>query len=47
MNDALENYEGGIKCGGLTINNLRFADDIDLIGCNSEEPNKQNGHNIK
>ena len=37
LNDALENFEGGIKCGGLTINNLRFADDIDLIGSNNEE----------
>ena len=37
MHDALENFTGGIKCVGLTINNLRFADDIDLMVNSSEE----------
>ena len=31
MRDALDDYEGGVKCGGRTITDLRFADDIDLM----------------
>ena len=31
MTDALEDFDGGISCGGRKISNLRFADDIDLI----------------
>ena len=37
MHDALENFTGGIKCAGLIINNLKFADDIDLMTNSSEE----------
>ena len=29
MTDALENHEGNVRIGGKTVNNLRFADDID------------------
>ena len=36
MFDALDNYNPGKKCGRLTINNLRFADDIEFI-CESKE----------
>ena len=31
MNIALDNTEIGIRISGEIINNLRFADDIDLI----------------
>ena len=31
MTEALEPLEIGVKIGGSIINNLRFADDIDLI----------------
>ena len=31
MTDALEDFDGGISCGGRKIGNLIFADDIDLI----------------
>ena len=37
MQDILENVVGGARCGNITINNLRFADDIDLIASNVEE----------
>ncbi|XP_069984632.1 uncharacterized protein [Penaeus vannamei] len=37
MQDALADVEGGTKCSGLVINNLRFADDIDLIANNPDE----------
>jgi len=37
MQDALENFSGGIKCTGRVVNNLRFADDIDLIAEDAEE----------
>ena len=40
MNDTLEKFDGGAKCGGRIINNLRFADDIDLI-TESEEKLKE------
>ena len=36
MLDALEDFEEGIKCGGKTVNNLRFADDIDLMAGKEE-----------
>jgi len=31
MREALENFSGGFKIGGRTVNNLRYADDIVLI----------------
>ena len=31
MTEALEPFEGNVRIGGRSINNLRFADDIDLI----------------
>jgi len=31
MTEALESFEGNVRIGGRSINNLRFADDIDLI----------------
>lgn len=31
MTDALEDYEGGVRCAGRRIVDLRFADDIDLM----------------
>ena len=36
LRDALDDYEGGVKCGGRTITDLRFADDIDLMDSNEE-----------
>ncbi|KAG1689657.1 Guanine nucleotide-binding protein G(o) subunit alpha [Nymphon striatum] len=35
--EALETFEGGAIIGGKRITNLRFADDIDLIGESEEE----------
>ena len=32
MTDPLEDFDGGVKCGGRRIVDLRFADDIDLKG---------------
>ena len=38
MIESEEELEGvGISCGGMNVNNLRFADDIHLIGKNEEE----------
>jgi len=31
MREALQNFCGGFKIGGRTVNNLRYADDIVLI----------------
>ena len=31
MTDALEDHEGNVSVGGRTINNLRFAYDIDTV----------------
>src|SRR6218665_3676354 len=32
MSFALKSAEAGVRVGGQTVNNLRFADDIDLVG---------------
>ena len=37
MRRVLENWNGGFKIGGITINNLRYADDIVLIAETAEE----------
>lgn len=37
---ALDKFEGGVTIGGRKINNLRFADDIDLIARSLEELNE-------
>ena len=37
MRRVLENWNGGLKIGGITINNLRYADDIVLIAETAEE----------
>jgi hypothetical protein len=37
MTDSLNNFEGSVSVGGRPINNLRFADDIDLIGGTNAE----------
>ena len=38
MVEAIEELDDtGVSCGGLKVTNLRFADDIDLIGKNEEE----------
>ena len=36
MTDALEDDTNGIICGGRRINNLRFADDIDIVASTEE-----------
>ena len=38
--DALENHEGTDSIGDRTINNLRFADDIDGLAGEEEELGK-------
>ena len=38
MTDALEDHEGTVSIGGRTISNLRFADDIDGLVRQEEEP---------
>ena len=40
MTEALEPLEIGVKIGGSIINNLRFADDIDLIAETEENLNQ-------
>ena len=40
MADALEDHEGTVSIGGKTITNLRFADDIDGLAGEEEEPAK-------
>ena len=37
MRNALEDFEGTIKIGGRSITNLRYADDIVLVGSSIEE----------
>ena len=38
MIESVEELEDvGISCGGMNVNNLRFADDIHLIGKNEED----------
>ncbi|XP_068250322.1 uncharacterized protein [Palaemon carinicauda] len=37
MTDALEDHVSTVSIGGRTINNLRFADDIDGLAGNEEE----------
>lgn len=31
MENALDGFPGGARCGQLTISNLRFVDDLELI----------------
>ena len=38
MTDALGDYKGTVSIGGRTITNLRFADDIDGLAGEEEEP---------
>ena len=40
MIGALEDHEGTVSIGGRTITNLRFADDIDGLAEEEEEPAK-------
>ena len=37
MSEALENFEGTVTIGGKQLCNLRFADDIDLMGGSAKE----------
>jgi len=37
MAEALEGFQGTISIGGRNINNLRFADDIDLLAGSNQE----------
>ena len=37
MRDALELWEGGVRIGGQTFSNLRYADDTTLLANNEEE----------
>ena len=32
MSDTLEEHDGNVSIGGRNITNLRFADDIDILG---------------
>ena len=40
MRDTLHNFESSISIGGRTISNLRFTDDIDLMGGSNNELQK-------
>eukprot|EP00794_Sanderia_malayensis_P002663 gene2663-biopygen2205 len=31
MEETLEGHDGGVRCGGRTVTDLRFADDIDML----------------
>ena len=37
MRETLHNFKSTISIGGRIISNLRFADDIDLMGGNNDE----------
>ena len=37
MRETLHNFKSTISIGGRIISNLRFADDIDLMGGNKDE----------
>ena len=37
IREVLQNYEGGVKIGGVRYSNLRFADDTTLICCSKSE----------
>lgn len=37
MRETLHNFNSTISIGGWTLNNLRFADDIDLMGGSNAE----------
>ena len=37
MREALEGVNGGIKCGGVKVNNLRYADDTTLLCSNRQD----------
>eukprot|EP00794_Sanderia_malayensis_P006642 gene6642-biopygen5411 len=43
MSDALKDNTNGISCGGRKINNLRFADDIDIIANTQERLREMTG----
>ncbi len=36
MQETLHDFEGKVKVGGRPVTNLRFMDDIDLLGINSK-----------
>ena len=38
MTDALEDHEDTVSTGGRAITNLRFADDIDGVAGQEQEP---------
>ena len=40
MTDTLEDHEGTVSTGGRTITNVRFANDIDGLAGEEEEPAK-------
>ena len=44
MADALEDHEGTVNIGGMTIANLRFADDIDGLAGQEQELAKLANH---
>ena len=37
MIEALDGFEGTVSIGGRSLNNLRFADDIDLLAGKPDE----------
>ena len=37
IREVLQNYEGGVKIGGVRYSNLRFADDTTLICCSKSK----------
>ena len=39
MSDALEEHDGKVSIGGRSITNLQFADDIDALAEEEQEPN--------
>jgi len=44
MAEALEGFQGTISIGGRNINNLRFADNIDLLAGSNLELAKLTDH---
>ena len=37
MEETLDGHNGGVRCGGTTVTDLRFADDIDMVGKDEED----------
>ena len=37
MEETLDGHNGGVRCDGTTVTDLRFAGDIDMVGKDEED----------